>query len=123
MPDEEEDVLEVLPDELEDWLVPLDDDAAAELEAPDDAEEPDEPDDPDDPDALEAAPGVKLLLPAPNPIVGAKVPPTTTGSLANFAVMTRLPLPLSDALTCALPGRLVLSALMRFPTVSLPVEE
>jgi len=55
-------------------------------------------------------------------MTGAKVPPTDTVSVLYLPVMTRSPLLLSDAVTCALPKTFVLRALIRSATVSVPVD-
>ena len=90
-------------------------------------EELDDEDEPDD--GLEAlldvdcgAFGVKKLLPAPNPILGALAPPTSMVAVWFFAVSTSLPEVSSQAVTCALPKVFLLMALSRSPTVSLPVD-
>lgn len=68
--------------------------------------------------------GWKAALPTPKPIADASVPlPTTaTESLSFLLVITSLPALLSEAVTCALVGRSRLIALIRLPTVSVPVE-
>lgn len=74
-------------------------------------------------DALDvfAAVGVKLLLPVPKPSAAASLPlPSMVMMSVVFrAVMVRWPLALSDAVTNAGPE---LMALMRSPTVSVPVD-
>lgn len=101
--------VELVADDAVDVLVPLDE------EAPDDPEEADEPEEPvaaapdvvvepDEPEELEdGAVGWKVLLPTPKPIFEAKKPPTVTVSVVFCPVMTRSPLLLSQAETCALP--------------------
>ena len=65
--------------------------------------------------------GVKLSLPVPKPSAAASLPlpSIVMMSLVFRAVMTSLPLPLSDAVTKAGPE---LMALIRSPTVSSPVD-
>ncbi len=64
------------------------------------------------------------LFLAPNPIAAASVPLPTTAieSLLFMLVMTNWPCALIEAVTCALVGRSMLMALMRSPTVSVPVD-
>jgi len=100
--------VELLPDDAVDVLVPLDEDEVVEPEELETAVELDEPlEEPDEPEGLEeledGAVGWNALLPVPKPIFEAKVPPTVIGSLVFFPAMTRSPLPLSQADTCALP--------------------
>jgi len=61
------------------------------------------------------------LFPIPKPMADANVPPTVTTSLLYFPVSTRLPLLLSNAVTCALPKTLALMAPIKSETVSVPV--
>ena len=65
--------------------------------------------------------GMKLLLPVPKPRAAASLPlpSTVTSSLSFLAVMTRLPLPLIEAVTKAGPE---LMALIRSAIVSVPVD-
>jgi hypothetical protein len=66
-----EDVLEVAPVELFEVLAEPDE-LEDEPDEPDELDEPDEPDEPDEEEPLaEAVVGLKLMLPAPNPILGA----------------------------------------------------
>jgi hypothetical protein len=71
--------------------------------------------------AEEAAFGVKLLFPVPKPSAAASLPlpSIVMMSLVSRDVMARWPLALSDATTNAGPE---LMALMRSPTVSVPVD-
>ena len=73
---------------------------------------------------FDGAVGSKAELPTPKPMAAASVPLPTTAieSLSFLLVMTSLPELLSDALTCALVGRSRLIALIKSPTVSVPVE-
>jgi hypothetical protein len=96
-----------LPDVLEE-LVALDDEALDELEELEVLEELDEP-----------AVGWKFWLPRPKPMSDAKVPLTDTDFLSSLAVITSLPLLLSEAVTKALP---LLIAPIRLATVLVPVE-
>lgn len=95
---------------------PLADDAVdafevAELDTLDELEELDE-----------GATGWKLEFLAPKPTFEANRPPTETETVLLFPVRTSLPPALSDAVTCAFFGPLVLIALIRSPTVSVPVD-
>ncbi len=58
----------------------------------------------------------------PKPIFDAKVPVTDTESLTLLPLTTSLPALLSEAVTCAVPGRSALMALIRLATVSLAFE-
>lgn len=68
--------------------------------------------------------GVNVVCPTLKPSAAASVPlPEIVMSAVLFrAVMTSWPLLLSEAVTCALVERLTLSALIRSPTVSVPVD-
>ena len=107
---------------LDDLVEALVEDCAELLDAVDELEEPEEL------DALEALAdgsfGLKVLLVTPKPIAAASMPlpPTVIKSVLFLAVSTNWPLPLSDAVTWALVGRSILSASIRSPIVSLPVE-
>lgn len=101
-------------------LIPLDEepvDALAALEGLGLAEAPEDVGELD-----EGAVGRKLSFLAPKPTFEAKRPATETGSVLYLPVITRLPLPLSDAVTCALPATFVLMAPIRSLTASVPVD-
>ena len=102
----EEELPDVLPDEPAVLLVPAD-------EAADEA-------DVGGLEGVEAGVGENWLFPTPKPIAEANVPPTSTESELYCPVSTRLPLLLSDALTCALPKTLALMAPIKSLTVSVP---
>lgn len=77
----------------------------------------------DEVDGLEADAGTKLSFVVPKPMAEAKVPLIVTMSLLVSPVRTKLPLALSDAVTCAFPAPALLMAPIRSATVSLPVVE
>ncbi len=116
-------VVGVVLDDPAELLVPLVDAAAVveELEGGDEAEEL---------EALEelgelevGAVGWKLAFLAPKPTFDAKRPPTETESVSLLPVRTSWPPALSDAVTCALAAMFgLLMALIRSPTVSVPVD-
>ncbi len=68
--------------------------------------------------------GAKVSCPAPKPMAAASVPlpPTVTELVASLLAITRSPLLLSQAATFAWPATFALMALIRSPTVSVPVE-
>ena len=109
-------------------LEPLVDDAVelpVVLDAEDEFEELEELEALAVPEALAVgAVGANAVLPTPNPSeAGAvAVPPIVIVSLLSRLVMTSWPLALSEAVTFALVGRSTLRALIRSPTVSLPVD-
>ena len=73
---------------------------------------------------VEAAFGKKVLLPTPKPIAAASLPlpPTKIALVSSRLVMTSWLPALIEAVTFALVGRSTLMALMRSPTVSVPVD-
>ena len=73
-------------------------------------------------EALEGAVGRKLSFPEPKPTAAALLPPTVIAATSSLPVMTRSPLLLSHAATFAWPETLALRALIKLPTVSLPVD-
>jgi hypothetical protein len=87
MPDDE--LVEALVDEPVELLVPLDGEAADELE---ELEELDE-----------GAVGWNVVFPVPKPTFDAKMPPTVTVSVLLLPAITSSPLLLSHAVTFALP--------------------
>ena len=109
-----------LADEPEELPVALDDVAANELEV---LEDFDVLADAAEPLELEAAAaGEKLSFLGPKPMFGANSPETEMESVFFSAEITRWPVLLRYALICALFDLVVsLSALMRSPTVSVPV--
>ena len=67
--------------------------------------------------------GWKLAFLAPKPTSDAKSPPTETEFISLLPVRTSWPSALSDAVTCALVATFgLLMALIRSPTVSVPVD-
>lgn len=101
---------------LVELLVPLDAELAGAVEG---VEEPDAAEEPED-----GAVGWKPAFPTPKPMAVASVPLPTIAieSLSFRLVITSWPLAFSDAVTCALVGRSMLMALIRSPTVSVPVD-
>jgi len=79
-------------------LVPLDEEAADELELLEELEALEELGMLD-----EGAGGWKVVFPVPKPMSDAKMPPTETVSVLLLPAITRSPLLLSDAVTFALP--------------------
>ena len=107
---------ELLVDDPVELFDPLDEDPVDELEEVEELEAPEEPED--------GAVGAKVLFLPPKPMIEASVPLPTI-AIVSFSfrlVITSCPLPLSDAVTCALEGRSTLMALIRSPTVSVPVD-
>lgn len=84
----------------------------------------DDCDDAEEAGEVEAAFGKKVLLPTPKPIAAASLPlpPTKIALVSSRLVMTSWLPALIEAVTFALVGRSTLMALMRSPTVSVPVE-
>lgn len=67
--------------------------------------------------------GWKVSFLGPKPTFDAKSPPTEIWTLSLLPVRTRWPLALSEAFTCALAAMFgLLMALIRSPTVSVPVD-
>jgi len=112
-------LVELLVDELPELFEPLDEDPVDELEEVEEAEELEELE-----ELADGAVGAKVSFLTPKPRTAASVPLPTI-AIVSFSfrlVITSLPLLLSDAVTCALVGRSTLMALIRSPTVSVPVD-